>query len=268
MDSSPGLAIFRKDLFLRMKLQETGRFLSKCEGKVCLDAGFDNGIASTLLRKHGGAWQTVVRKPETRNAVAAVLGESAVVAFDGARLPFEDKSFDIVVVSDFLEYLSSEHELIAECHRILKPTGRLVLNVPHIRRWSIVNAVERILGPTPEKKARARKGYTEADLFQLLKHGFDVHTVRSYSHTFVQAVRHIIELKGAKTGGQEAALQKLYSSFYLLYWLAFQFDALFVFTKGHYLVADAMRHPWRPRETPILNDGRSISEVVLSKIRK
>lgn len=267
MGAETRTTLFNKDMFLRIKTQEILRILGPADGKTCLDIGLDNGVVSGILRKHGGSWQTVARKPAAMEHAAAALGTN-VVAFDGARLPFEDKSFDVAILSDFIEYLPSEHELIAECHRILKPSGRLILNVPHAKRWSFVNMLESMFGQTAGKKAMARRGYTETDLFQLLKHGFDVHIIRSYSRTPIQTIRYILEKKAATRGNDSGALLKLYSSFYILYWLAFQFDAFFFFTKGYYLVADAFRHPWRPRETPILNDGRSISEAVLSKIRK
>ena len=45
-----------------------------------------------------------------------------------------------------------------------------------------------MLGLTFEKQGRVRPGYTESALFNILKDGFDVHHVRSYSRFFVEFV--------------------------------------------------------------------------------
>ena len=49
------------------------------------------------------------------------------------------------------------------------------------------------------------------------------------------------------------------------YKIAEQFDMLLLFNRGHRLVAVGKRRGWRPRDAPILVDGRSISEAVLSR---
>lgn len=52
--------------------------------------------------------------------------------YDMRRLPFSDRSFDIVLHSDTLEHI--EHPLLAleECRRVLTPSGRLCFTVPII----------------------------------------------------------------------------------------------------------------------------------------
>jgi hypothetical protein len=115
-----------------------------------------------------------------------------------------------------------------------------------------------------------RPGYTEPELSQLLKHGFDVHSVRSYSKAFVEFADVIVCFKAGRiaTGAAHTErLAKLYSRAYPFYWFAFQLDGLLFFTKGYNIVAISVRHPWRPRKAPVLNDGRLITEVVLSKIK-
>jgi len=45
-------------------------------------------------------------------------------------LPFQDEQFDTIVLSDVLEHISNPQQLCDEMHRILKPDGKVVLNVP------------------------------------------------------------------------------------------------------------------------------------------
>jgi len=46
-----------------------------------------------------------------------------------ANLPFEDKTFDALVGSQIYQFLFNRDLVLQECHRILKPGGRLVLNI-------------------------------------------------------------------------------------------------------------------------------------------
>lgn len=52
--------------------------------------------------------------------------------------PFADREFDLVVVVDFLEHIPDDRGFAAELGRILKPGGRLIVNVPREPRWSLV----------------------------------------------------------------------------------------------------------------------------------
>lgn len=48
----------------------------------------------------------------------------------GKKLPFEDSSFDTVVLSDVLEHIADPKHLWAELHRLIKPGGKLLMNTP------------------------------------------------------------------------------------------------------------------------------------------
>jgi SAM-dependent methyltransferase len=270
MNADVQIKLFRKLLPYQIKLKEIVRLLGAADGKVCLDAGHDNAAISKYFRSLGGSWCTVVRQEASRPVVEQAIGDKVHV-FDGANIPFDDKVFDVVILSDFLERVTDDHALITECHRVLKPTGRLIVDVPHAKRWSVLQPLEALLGTAAAKRDRVRPGYTEPELFQLLKHGFDVHSVRSYSKAFVELVDMFACFKATRStdgaGAKDDQLVRLYSRAYPFYWLAFQLDGLLFFTKGYNIVAVAVRHPWRPRKAPVLKDGRSITEAVLSKIK-
>ena len=48
---------------------------------------------------------------------------------------YPENSFEAIVMSHFLEHIHEPAELLAECHRILKPGGRLVVLTPNIGSW-------------------------------------------------------------------------------------------------------------------------------------
>jgi SAM-dependent methyltransferase len=55
---------------------------------------------------------------------------AAFVAAVGERLPFRDRSFDAVLSFDVFEHVQGPAQVLAECHRILRPGGRLFAVFP------------------------------------------------------------------------------------------------------------------------------------------
>ena len=56
----------------------------------------------------------------------------SVQLFDGYKLPFEDKSFDLVILSHVLEHVEHERLLLREIHRVAK---QVVIEVPKDYRF-------------------------------------------------------------------------------------------------------------------------------------
>ena len=55
--------------------------------------------------------------------VDVLLQADAVIAvrpYDGAKLPFDDDSFDVVLLSDVLHHASAPHDLLRECLRVAR----------------------------------------------------------------------------------------------------------------------------------------------------
>jgi len=259
--------IFRKCLPMQLRLQEVARCLGDTEGQTCLDVGTDNGVLSHHLRRRGGTWHTVVKGEKTADAMRAVVKENVQV-MDGKALPFKKKVFDVVVVVSLLEEMADDRAFIEECHRVLRPDGRLIVNVAHNKSWTLMKPLRRLLGQTHEERGRARPGYSESELFHILKHGFDVHNMRSYSRFFLEFTHALVEWLAGRMARMRAAedrRRRLFSVAGPFYRLADQLDLLLFFTRGFNLIASAKRRAWLPRKTPVLVDGRSISEAVLSK---
>ncbi len=53
------------------------------------------------------------------------------------RLPFADGAFDRIVMVDTFHHLHDQHVAAKETLRVLRPGGRLVIEEPDIRRWSV-----------------------------------------------------------------------------------------------------------------------------------
>lgn len=262
--------IFRKSVSMQMNLYAIIRSLKSTEGRMCLEIGTNNGMMSHHLRKLGGTWHTLVTDPQALESVRATVGDENVYLLEGeALLPFKKKVFDVVVVTDFLERLDEDESFIEECHKILKPDGRLVLSTRRVKTWTVIRLLRLILGLSRENLGLARVGYTESELFGVLKHGFDVVNMHSHTRFFVEFVDTFVQFALKKAGEDQTADRKTAMRIYALaapfYLFASQLDILLLFSKGHRLIATAKRRAWRPRNAPVLVDGRSISEAVLSK---
>lgn len=58
-------------------------------------------------------------------------GSLPFVQLDATRgLPFTDGAFDLIYCSSLIEHVARPAEMLAECHRVLKPGGRLYLSFP------------------------------------------------------------------------------------------------------------------------------------------
>lgn len=260
------LRLFKRSVPLQVELQEIIRATGGTAGLTCLDIGADNGMLSYQLRKQGGTWHTVAWRRETVAALTPILNDN-VYTYEPPKLPFKRKTFDVVVAIGCLERSASDDAFIEECHRVLKPEGRLILCVSHCKPLSLVTWLRKLSGPPSGASGLVRNGYTESELFRILKNGFDVLHVRSYQRLFVELIDILTRRMRRRGDGVlgDRTVGRLYAAMYPFYRLAYQLDMLLLFTRGFRLISTAKRRVWLPRSTPILVDGRSISEAVLSK---
>jgi len=261
----PQLKLFRHALPCQLTLEEVARGLGAADGLRCLNVGDEAGLYAYHLRRRGGSWATAVLN-EQEAVPARELVDDVYVMRDG-RLPFEDKSFDRVVLINQLEAVNDDDLLVEECHRILNVDGKLIVNARNRKSWTFLSTLERTIGATAERRGLARPGYTETQLFNILKHGFDVSQMRTYTRFWVQFVRTLSRgaLHVPLDGEALARLTRREALASPFYRLAYQLDLLLFSSRGFYLVCTARRRAWLPRKTPVLSDGRSISEAVLSR---
>lgn len=68
-------------------------------------------------------------------------GHRALVAADGSRLPISTGSMGTVVANSVLEHIPALDETLAECARVLRPGGRLVITAPSDRFTPLLGGV-------------------------------------------------------------------------------------------------------------------------------
>lgn len=65
--------------------------------------------------------------------LAAQLGYSDVFEFiciDATTIPFAEKTFDTIIMNDFMEHANDPEKVLAEAFRLLKDGGRIYINFP------------------------------------------------------------------------------------------------------------------------------------------
>ncbi len=192
------LDVFRKALPSQTRTREMCRLLGSTRNDHCLDLSGGDASTAYWLTHSGGTWVSLAQSESAAAARRRFMGDKVTV-FKGLPLEFPDKSFDVAVVGELLTRIADLDFLVTELHRVLKPTGRLVLDVPHARPFSWLRPLQRGM-PSHYYGQEFRPGYSERDLFILLKDGFDVQEVRSYSRFFLTLADYLVQraIKGAR----------------------------------------------------------------------
>src|SRR3954465_3434289 len=114
------VALFHRSVLKQAKYQRLLGLMDDPVGRTSLDIGADNGVISYLLRQRGGRWFSADLDSGTVESIRQLVG-SDVYQIDGGRTPFPDRTFDQVVIIDFLEHIPDDNGFIRDLARIIKP---------------------------------------------------------------------------------------------------------------------------------------------------
>ena len=135
---------YRPDGRLLSRLVQVTRTVEQLTGAGApvLDLGCGSGELTRRLARSGfrltgcDVSENMLRQARRADPDQAVSWVQVNPAWQ--RLPFGDNAFETVVAASVLEYLESPATVFAQCARILRPGGTLVVTVPNLAhpvRW-------------------------------------------------------------------------------------------------------------------------------------
>jgi SAM-dependent methyltransferase len=273
--------LFKRSVRRQMRLRKIKGLIGITTNQNCLEITAGDGMISTRLREGGGRWRTMVLSNMAKASLEWFI-EDQVEVFQGPAIKEADGTFDLVVIVDSLERVRDDYAFIKECHRVLKPDGRLVITAACKTVFCLGGCPLRsMIGLSWRAKGLERNGYTSGEFFEVLKDGFDVPDTDTYSTCCVEVLgllceaaanklaRGLYNMPGEKTGTEEfyyyTKLNAFAATLYPTMWLLAKLEEkLMFFIPGHNIIAKTKRRVWRVRKQPILMDGRSIAEAAIN----
>jgi SAM-dependent methyltransferase len=237
------LALFRRSVLKQAKLREITGLLDDPAGRTCLDT-----------------WASADLDERAVGSIRELVGDP-VYRLEGARTPFPDRSFDQVVVVDYLEHIADDAGFARELARIVRPGGAVILNVPHLKPRSLLTRFRHAIGLTDAWHGHLRPGYTLQELRALLEPAFVIERAETYSRSFSELVDTVLNglfLALQRRSGSAAASSKgtvvtsadvrrhrkqflLLSVLYPALWATSRLDALLWRQAGYKLILRARR---------------------------
>jgi SAM-dependent methyltransferase len=273
------LAMFRKGLKKRLRLKALKKLLLPIAGEehcLLLTCGDNNGAMNYYLRDLGGRWSWADLEDTSTAEMSALLGDPvAHVAED--HLPFDDASFDRIVVIDVHEHVDDPRIVTRELVRILKRGGQLIITTPNGDESKLAVKIKSLVGMSVETYGHTRVGLTSREIEQLMiDDGVRPVLTASFSRFFTEMLELTINffyvkvLRKEQPGNESSAgvgngdggahqdhaeiapataeqlrkvstSYKIYSIIFPVYWLVSQLDYLLFFREGYCVVVDGRR---------------------------
>jgi ubiquinone/menaquinone biosynthesis C-methylase UbiE len=129
------LAPFYDSVIPFSRLEQMLRVLDlPCSGSL-LDAGGGTGRVASALRPHV---RSVIVADVSWGMLSQARGKNlTATSTETEHLPFANNSFERVLMVDALHHVINQAETIHELYRVLKPGGRLVIEEPDLRIFSV-----------------------------------------------------------------------------------------------------------------------------------
>jgi SAM-dependent methyltransferase len=105
--------------------------LPRCAGPVVLEAGCGEGYGADLIAARAGRVLALDYDAVTTGHVARRYPRLSPVLANLAFLPIATSTVDVVANFQVLEHLGDQAGFLAECRRVLRPGGLLVVTTPN-----------------------------------------------------------------------------------------------------------------------------------------
>ena len=168
----PGIAV--ENYWFRRHEVAYSALLPFCAGAVVLDAGCGEGYGADRIAESARIVLGVDYDANAVTHVARTYPRVKVARGNLVQLPLATGSVDVVACLQVIEHLWDQPAFLAECHRVLRPSGSLLLTTPNRLTFSP--------GNTPVNPFHTRE-LAPAELTELLDEGgFDISRMLGLRH--------------------------------------------------------------------------------------
>jgi SAM-dependent methyltransferase len=144
------------------------------QGANVLEAGCGEGYGAAALRERARSVLAVDADPAAAEHAARTYPAIDVVRADLQKLPVADGALEVVTNLQVIEHLWGQEEFLAECARVLRPAGTLLITTPN--RITFSPGRDTPLNPFHTRELSA------AELAQLLEKDFVVTRMMGLGH--------------------------------------------------------------------------------------
>lgn len=111
--------------------------IASAQGGTVMDVGCGGALLLRMLRERG---HKVLGSDFSLDAASIAWKQNGVPAFCGtlSQAPLADGSIGVLSMFHVLEHLYQPDEYLLAAHRLLKPGGRLVIQVPNAASWQFL----------------------------------------------------------------------------------------------------------------------------------
>lgn len=146
-----------------------------CDAAVVLEAGCGEGYGAAMLARTATRVVALDYDGPATSHLARRYPQLRPLRGDLATLPLRSSAVDVVATLQVIEHLADQAGFLAECRRVLRPGGRLLLSTPN--RLTFSPGRDTPLNPFHTTEL------APSELDELLRQaGFDVHRLAGLHH--------------------------------------------------------------------------------------
>ena len=267
--------LFTVSLRRKNKLKKIKSYLNNVSDLKILEVSSGDAVLSQKLMENHSNWTTVSINEESSKSLNYYLKNKTEI-INNNKIPFSDGEFDLLIIIDCLKNVLDDYEFIQECHRVINYNGWVRISERKKYPGSLVALLQHIFKTKPISTGAIRNGYTSDQLYRILKDGFDVPEINSYSNALLETLAVFNDLiqrsffkipvwiiSNYNKKEDLYRYRNLYNLSKLTYPLMWFFSK-FNFLPNHEMILKSRRRRWSPRRQPKLVDGRSIAEATIN----
>jgi SAM-dependent methyltransferase len=133
---------YNDSAWLAQREKDAKGLLRKIKGLNCfqkestvLDVGCGSGELGREIGRQFGSRVAGIDRNEIAISRARENGLEATKGDLDGPWPYLDSSFDVIIGAEIIEHVVNPDNLLREAHRLLKPSGYLVLTTPNLGAW-------------------------------------------------------------------------------------------------------------------------------------